>query len=85
MMLRLRQHVSTTDTDGGLVLLDERAGRYWQLNWTGTLVLRHLLEGASPQDAAETLANRYAVTAEQAATDVDALLEHLRTVGLVTL
>ncbi|HEV7451226.1 MAG TPA: hypothetical protein VGO16_07530 [Pseudonocardiaceae bacterium] len=33
MTLQLRADVSTADTDDGLVLLDERAGRYWQLNY----------------------------------------------------
>jgi asparagine synthase (glutamine-hydrolysing) len=83
MTVRLRTDVSTTDTDEGLVLLDERAGRYWQLNPTGALVLRLLLHGATPQQVAQTLADRYAVSAEQAAADVAALLQRLHTAGLV--
>jgi Coenzyme PQQ synthesis protein D (PqqD) len=84
MTLQLRADVSTADTDDGVVLLDERAGRYWQLNPTGALVLRLLLEGAAPQQVAQTLAGRYAVSIEQVGADVAALLERLRTAGLVT-
>ncbi|MGH8896647.1 MAG: lasso peptide biosynthesis PqqD family chaperone [Egibacteraceae bacterium] len=84
MTLRLRADVSTADTDDGLVLLDERAGRYWQLNATGALVLRTLLDGSTPQQTAALLADRHAVTTEQAAADVTALLEHLLAAGLVT-
>ncbi|MGH8899464.1 MAG: lasso peptide biosynthesis PqqD family chaperone [Egibacteraceae bacterium] len=84
MSLRLRADVSTTQTDEGMVLLDERAGRYWQLNRTGALILRILLDGAALQDAAKTLAERHAVSAEQAAMDVTALVERLQTTGLVT-
>lgn len=84
MTLRLRADVSVTDTDDGLVLLDERAGRYWQLNRTGALVLQTLLDGGTPEDAAEALATQHAVTAERAAADVAALLAHLRAAGLVT-
>ncbi|MGH8887587.1 MAG: lasso peptide biosynthesis PqqD family chaperone [Egibacteraceae bacterium] len=84
MTLRLRADVSTADTDDGLVLLDERAGRYWQLNSTGAFVLRTLLDGGTPQQTAELLADRHAVTTAQAAADVAALLEHLRAAGLVT-
>ncbi|MGH8900182.1 MAG: lasso peptide biosynthesis PqqD family chaperone [Egibacteraceae bacterium] len=83
MTLRLRADVSTTDTDDGLVLLDERASRYWQLNPTGALVLRALLDGATVQEAAETLADQHTVTTERAAADIAALLEHLRAAGLV--
>jgi hypothetical protein len=83
MILRLRHDVSTADTEHGLVLLDEHTGRYWQLNRTGTLVLRSLLDGHTRQETAQVLATRFAVTAEQAAADVTALLERLQTAGLV--
>jgi hypothetical protein len=84
MSWQLRADVSIADTDDGMVLLDERAGRYWQLNPTGALVLRKLLDGAAPHQVAQTLADRHAVSAEQAAADLAALLERLRTAGLVT-
>ena len=83
MTVQLRAEVSTADTDDGLVLLDERAGRYWQLNPTGALVLRLLLDGMPPHQVAQTLADRQPVSPEQAAADVAALLEHLHTAGLV--
>ena len=83
MTLQLRADVSTADTDDGVVLLDERAGRYWQLNPTGALVLRLLLDGTAPHEVAQTLADRHPVSTEQAAADVAALLERLHTAGLV--
>lgn len=45
MPLRLRPDTATTDTDDGLVLLDECTGGYWQLNPTGADVLHALLAG----------------------------------------
>jgi hypothetical protein len=83
MTLQLRADVSTADTDDGLVLLDERAGRYWQLNPTGALVLRLLLDGAATHQVAQTLADRHPVSTEQAAADVTTLLERLHTAGLI--
>lgn len=83
MTVQLRADVSTADTDDGLVLLDERAGRYWQLNLTGALVLRLLLDGAAPHEVAQTLADQHPVSTEQAAADVAALLERLHTAGLL--
>ncbi|GCE01078.1 lasso peptide biosynthesis PqqD family chaperone [Embleya hyalina] len=78
MTFALKPDVSLTPTEHGTVLLDERRGRYFQLNPTGTLVLRTLLDGATAHQAAELLSERYGITREQAATDVAALLENLR-------
>lgn len=84
MPLQLRADISTAQTDDGLVLLDERAGRYWQLNRTGAHVLRLLLDGTTPHQAAQTLTDRHAVSSEQASADVSALLKRLHDAGLLT-
>jgi hypothetical protein len=84
MRVRLSADVSYVETDDGLVLLDERAGRYWQLNRTGALILSTLLDGATPVHAAEILADRYTISVKNAIADVSALLEHLCAAGLVT-
>jgi hypothetical protein len=84
MSLRLCSDVSELETDDGMVLLDERAGRYWQLNRTGAFIVRTLLEGSTPQEIAKTLAQRHGVSVEQVTTDVAVLVERLQTAGLVT-
>lgn len=40
-------HVTACATEDGMVLLDERIGRYWQLNITGAAVVAALLDGAT--------------------------------------
>nr|WP_055513383.1 lasso peptide biosynthesis PqqD family chaperone [Streptomyces aurantiacus] len=67
-----------------MVLLDERSGRYWQLNGTGALVVKVLLEGVTPEQAAERLAATRPVTPERATADVTALVAHLVKEKLVT-
>ncbi|MGI8334545.1 lasso peptide biosynthesis PqqD family chaperone [Actinomadura scrupuli] len=84
MSLRLRADVSTTDTEYGAVLLDERSGDYWQLNPTGALILVRLLAGDDPAQAAAALAAEYDVDEARALLDVTALLEGLRSARLVT-
>jgi Coenzyme PQQ synthesis protein D (PqqD) len=84
MIFQLRADVTTADTDDGMVLLDERTGRYWQLNQTGARVLRLLLDSATPHQVAQTLAAQHPVSTEQATADVTAFLARLRTAGLVT-
>ncbi len=85
MNIQVSPHVSTADIADGLVLLDERKGRYWQLNATGALILRSLLNGASLDEATELVTTRYEVDSDQAASDAAALLESLKSAGLVKL
>jgi coenzyme PQQ synthesis protein D (PqqD) len=83
MTLKLRDGVSTADTDYGIALLDGDSGEYWNLNPTGALVLRTLLEGGTSTDAAQALAETYDVDAGTASRDVQDLLGGLRSAGLV--
>ncbi|MFJ7418791.1 lasso peptide biosynthesis PqqD family chaperone [Streptomyces uncialis] len=83
MSLTLRTDVTATDTDGGMVLLDQRGGRYWQLNPAGATVLRLLLDGRSPQEVAERLARDSSVAAERALSDVRTLVDALSEARLV--
>lgn len=80
---RLRRHVSTSDVADGMVLLDARKGRRFKLNASGALILRALLDGSSPADVARTLVERYEISEERAAADVDALTADLAGNGLV--
>ena len=82
--MRLRADISVADTDYGQVLLDERTGRYWQLNPTGVVVVRALLDGADEDAAVAALRAGYEVSEDQARQDVSALVAGLRTAGLVT-
>ena len=83
MTLRLRDGVSSADTDYGTVLLDEASGQYWNLNPTAALVLRTLLDGSSPAEAVRQVTERYSVDAETAGRDVQELVDGLRSAGLV--
>ncbi|RKT54718.1 lasso peptide biosynthesis PqqD family chaperone [Saccharothrix australiensis] len=82
MTLRLAHHVSVTTTEDGAVLLDERTGRYWQLNQTGSEVLRTLLDGGDQEDAARLLAERGGADRATVASDVADVVAHLCSAGL---
>lgn len=77
MTLTLTPDVVLTDTGHGAVLLDERRGRYFNLNATGSLVLHALLDGADHDQAAARLRERYGIDAQRAHTDVTALIDAL--------
>lgn len=84
MTLTLHPDISTTDTDDGRVLLDERTGRYFQLNPSGALVLDALVSGTELPQAARLLTQRYSITHDRAVADVTALIDQLRTAGLLS-
>ncbi|MDC2960277.1 lasso peptide biosynthesis PqqD family chaperone [Streptomyces gilvifuscus] len=84
MPLRFSDDVSTAETDYGTVLLDERAGAYWELNPTATLVVRTLLNGGEETDAAAALTREFDIDQAQAAQDVATLVQELRSSGLVS-
>ncbi|WUH96630.1 lasso peptide biosynthesis PqqD family chaperone [Spirillospora sp. NBC_00431] len=75
--MKLCPDVIVTDTGEGLVLLNERTGRYWSLNGTGRSVLLMLADGATPEQAVESLTRQHPGSAERIASDVEALIESL--------
>ncbi|MFE6054109.1 lasso peptide biosynthesis PqqD family chaperone [Kitasatospora sp. NPDC056446] len=84
MSVELGPDVTLTPTGSGAVVLDERTGRYFQLNRTGLHILRSLLDGRTAEEVAADLSDRYPVTTARARADVDTLRDSLRTAGLVT-
>ncbi|GGU33493.1 lasso peptide biosynthesis PqqD family chaperone [Streptomyces violascens] len=84
MPLRLAAGISTAHTDYGTVLLNQRSGEYWELNPTGTLVLRTLLDGGDEADAAKVLVAAFDTSPSQAAHDVGELTAQLRSSGLAS-
>ncbi|MEU2793349.1 lasso peptide biosynthesis PqqD family chaperone [Streptomyces sp. NPDC007100] len=84
MPVELRAEVSIATSDLGSVLLDERSGKYWQLNRSGALILDVLLQGGTLTDAAQAVVERYRVDRERADADAKALLEQLKAGGLVS-
>ncbi|MFF9572040.1 lasso peptide biosynthesis PqqD family chaperone [Streptomyces sp. NPDC014685] len=84
MSMTLGKHVSASDVEAGMVLLDERKGRYFKVNPSGALILHALLDGSEPADVIKMIVERYEVSQERAAADVDALTAELSGNGLVT-
>lgn len=83
MTFALPPDVTATDVPDGVVLLDERDGRYWQLNRTGAATLRLLLDGKSPDEVAVELTRSRPEAAGRAGTDVERLVSALVDARLV--
>ncbi|MGW7086672.1 lasso peptide biosynthesis PqqD family chaperone [Streptomyces sp. NPDC054871] len=84
MALRFGPDVSTAETDYGTVLLDQRSGDYWELNPTGTLVVKTLLDGGEEATAVDALVTEFAIDRARAEQDVTALVRELRESGLAS-
>lgn len=84
MAFALREGVSLAEAEDGTVLLDEHSGKYWQLNKSGSLVLRRMLDGEQPRQIASLLAARFNTDVDRAARDVDAVIVQLSTANLVS-
>ena len=83
MGYHLRTGVSTAETDAGLTVLDEDSGEYFNLNPTGALVLRVLLDGGTADRAVERLMAAYDVDRDTAEADVRDLLSAFEQARLV--
>ncbi|MFJ8109918.1 lasso peptide biosynthesis PqqD family chaperone [Streptomyces sp. NPDC096132] len=83
MKLSLARDVTLTPVESGAVLLDGRRGRYFQLNASGSTILRKLLDGEAPDAAAASLTASAPVSDVQARQDVQALIDALSAAHLV--
>ncbi|MEV7345829.1 lasso peptide biosynthesis PqqD family chaperone [Streptomyces sp. NPDC093544] len=83
MKLSLARDVTLTPVESGAVLLDGRRGRYWQLNASGSTILRKLLDGDTPDVAAASLSAAAPVSDDQARQDVMALIDSLSAANLL--
>jgi hypothetical protein len=80
----LAAHVSVVETGDGMVLLDQRRGRYWQLNGTGARVVRTLRDGGDPEQAVHELVRAHPAAAHRIAADVAALVRALTAAKVIT-
>jgi hypothetical protein len=86
MSYTLAANVTIAETNRGMVLLNERTGKYWQANETGAAVLRTLIDGGTVSSAVTKLLERHPdVPADRVRDDVQSVLMDLLTRKLVAL
>ena len=82
-MFKLRDNISTAEVEYGTALLDEDQGQYWNLNPTGALILQTMLAGGTVEQAAQAVAEQYAVDLKTARRDAQQLVDELCSAGLI--
>ncbi len=80
---RPAQHILCATQGDRTVLLDPHRGRYYSLDGSGARIWALLVDGHSPTEIEARIASEYGVPRARIATDLHALLEALRTRGLV--
>lgn len=83
MSVRMKPDVSVCELDQHTVVLDERTGKYWQLNESGAAMLTALLGGATTEQVADRIASVRPVDARRALADVRALMDSLAGADLI--
>ncbi len=73
------------DLHGESVILDLKSGKYYGLNEVGTRLWNLLLIDPDIAVAYNTLLEEYDVPEEQLTRDIFAIIEHLVSVGLITI
>ncbi|MBG0569195.1 lasso peptide biosynthesis PqqD family chaperone [Actinoplanes aureus] len=81
MTLRLHDDIVLNETEYGAVLLNQRRGTYWQLNPTGTAIIKAMLENDDVEATAKVLAERFDVDFERACQDVRSLVAEMQAAG----
>ncbi|MEV6959907.1 lasso peptide biosynthesis PqqD family chaperone [Streptomyces sp. NPDC051207] len=84
MTLRFDTDVSTAETQYGTVLLHQRTGEYWELNPTGALVVRTLMDDGDETAAVAALVAQFDIARDRAEQDVRTLVRDLKDAGLVS-
>lgn len=82
-MMKISEHVRTTITQDGAVLMNIKGGSMLTLNPTASIIWQRLSEGHTPAQIAAQLASEFGISQEQAAGDVNEFLEQLEAHHLI--
>ena len=81
--MKISEHIRTTITQDGAVLMNIKGGSMLTLNPTGSIIWQQLRDGRSPAQIADRLASEFGIPREQASADVNEFLEQLEAQHLI--
>ena len=76
-MMKLPEHVRSTHSQDGAVVLDILHGQMYRLNLVGSRMLELLKQGHTEREIAEQLSQEFRVGRETVASDLQEFLAHL--------
>ena len=81
--MKISEHVRTTITQDGAVLMNVKGGHMITLNPTGAIIWQQLSEGRLPEQIAGHLSSEFGIPQEQTLADVNEFLEQLEAQHLI--
>ena len=81
--MKISEHVRTTITQDGAVLMNSKGGSMLTLNPSGSIIWQQLSDGRSPEQITSHLASEFGISREQASADVNEFLEQLEAQHLI--
>jgi hypothetical protein len=81
--MKISEHVRTTMTQDGAVLLNIKGGHMVTVNPIGSIIWQQLSDGHSREHIAAHLASEFGISQEQATADVNEFLEQLEAQHLI--
>src|SRR5436190_20043869 len=81
--MKISEHVRTTITQDGAVLMNIKGGHMVTLNPIGSIIWQQLSDGRLPEQIAEHLALEFGISREQALADVNEFVEQLQAQHLI--
>jgi hypothetical protein len=82
-MMKISEHVRTTITQDGAVLMNIKGGHMVTLNPIGSIIWQQLSDGHSREQIAAHLASEFGISQERASADVNEFLEQLEAHHLI--
>lgn len=83
MKYQLLEHISLTEVDDEVVLLDLDTGAYFGLNHVGAKLLSVLHSDGTVSNAIEQISERYKIDIQQVERDINELIEQLLEQNLI--
>lgn len=81
--MKISEHVRTTITQDGAVLMNIKGGSMLTLNPIGSIIWQRLSDGRTPAQIAAQLASEFGISQGQACADVNEFVEQLRAQQLI--
>src|SRR5947207_7121769 len=81
--MKISEHIRTTITQDGAVLMNIKGGSMLTLNPSGSIIWQQLSDGRSPEQITSHLASEFGISREQASADVNEFLEQLEAQHLI--
>ena len=81
--MTLSEHVRSTHSQDGAIVLDIRGGRMFRVSLVGSYMLELVKQGCTESQIADQISGEFRIDRATVVRDLEAFLSHLETHGLI--